>query len=160
MRTSASSTPIGISKRIFSSNTQLSNTGNTTQNTIITGTIPANSIGLNGSLHITALLTWTSSANAKTFRILFNGTQIAATALTTSSIESVYTIIRNRNSMNIQVSGNSSSNSNMGFLTAGSAAVGTYTFNMAADLPFTVTLQNVDGADTVSIEAFEIIGYY
>ncbi len=156
--TSASATTKGM-YRVYSLNTQVSNTGNTTENTIITTTIPGNSIGANGSFHIQILWSRTNNANAITGRLKFNGTLIA-TYLPSNQSGTTYTTIRNRNSLTSQASGNASSTSNAGFGSYTTAAIGTYSFDTSSPITVTLTMQNFDGADTGSTEGFEILALY
>src|SRR5688500_6060251 len=50
-----------------------SHTGNTTETTLATVTVPANAIGANGRLRVTSLWSHTNSANSKTLRVRFGG---------------------------------------------------------------------------------------
>lgn len=145
---------------ILANNTQLSNTGSTTENLVYTGTIPANSIGVNGSFHITVLYSATNNANVKTARLKFNGSTIVTAALTSTGSLNGYTIIRNRNSLTSQVSGNAGSNANIGFNVTTSGGVMTYTFDTGVAITFTITLQNANAGDATGIEAVEVIGNY
>lgn len=148
-----------VSRRVVSSNVQLSNTGSTTENTILTTSIPANSIGVNGSFHITWLQsTNANNANLKDLRIYFNGVLVSTQGANGLVSISGYSIIRNRNSMSAQVSGTTNSTNNtFGSGTSGSPT--TFTFNTAATITVTVTSQLANSADTQYLQGFEIIAY-
>ena len=147
--------------RILSTNTKVDNTGNTNENIIYTGTIPANSIGVDGSFHIIGLFSYTNSGNNKTFRIKFNGTQIGMVLTTTSVHVKGYWNIWNRHSLTAQVSFASGSSTGATFSGGtSSSGVNTYTINTGADITFTVTAQCADAGDTASIEALEVIANY
>jgi hypothetical protein len=83
-----------------------SHTGDTTETTLATITIPANSLGNNGSIRITTFWTYTSSANNKNFKIRYSGAsgtqylQLSATA--TSTLQTQQTIT-NANATNSQI---------------------------------------------------------
>lgn len=149
---------VGRVKKVLVDNTQHSNTGNTTENTVLTGTIPANSIGINGSFHITMLIsTLNNNANAKSVRVKFNGTQVCAGVTVSTLTYQTYSILRNRNSASAQVALNPTSAACGGFATGTGNAPSTFTINTAADITVTVTIQNGTGSDTVSLEAIEIL---
>jgi hypothetical protein len=138
----------------------ITHTGVGSETVIWTGTIPANSIGVNGSFHITSLITAANNANAKTVRVKFNGTNIAAYALTVSQASmSYYTIIRNRNSLTTQVSGANNSNSNGTFNSGTTQAVAVTNFNTGADITVTLSVNAVVG-DVVTIEGIEFIANF
>ncbi len=145
--------------QVLVNNVKISNTGSTTENTIYTGTIHANSIGVNGSFHIIGLWSVSNNANAKDIKVKFNGTTVLdILALTSVAATHSYTILTNRNSLSAQVSGNvSSPAANAGFGTNSGSAVSTYTINTGADITVTVTMTNGNGTDTVSLEAFQIL---
>ena len=136
------------------------NTGNTTENTILTFTIPASSIGINGSFHIIFRGSATSNTNTKSLRIKFNGTTVAqGTFTSTSCYGNWYQIFTNRNSLSANVWG-ANVDSGQQF-TKGTAAFVTGTIATASDITVTVTLQcNTSGTDTISLESLQIIAYY
>lgn len=150
---------VNLSSRIVVvSNTQLANTGSTTENIVFTGTIPGNSIGKNGSYHMTGIYSYTNNTNTKTYRIKFNGTTVATFTGTVSTANiSTYTIIRNRNSLAVQVSGPATATSNTTFNSASGGTLGTYTFDSSANITVTITCQLGTGSDTMNVEGFEII---
>lgn len=148
----------GSVHKVVVSNVQLNNTGNTNENTVLTATIPANSIGVNGSFHITMLIsTLNNNANAKTVRVKFNGNTVCSGVTVSTLSYQTYSIIRNRNSASSQVAMYFASAASGGFATGTGTAPSTFTINTAADITVTVTIQNGTGTDTVSLEAFEIL---
>lgn len=148
----------GSVHKVVVSNVQLNNTGSTTENTVFTGTIPANSIGENGSFHITMLIGSTNNANAKTVRVKFNGNVVGFGSIVSAQCYQSYFIIRNRNSLSSQVSMYSQSGASGSFASGTTAGLPTtYAINTAADITVTVTIQNATGSDTVSLDAFEIL---
>lgn len=143
---------------ILTSNVQLANTGNTTENTVYTGTIPANSIGINGHFDILGLVSTPNNANNKTFKVKFNGTTILNRVSTTSAADRWYFSIFNRNSLSAQIAPGSASGQVVGGGTSGTAPA-TYTFNTGAAITVTVTIQNAVGGDAPALEAFTIMAY-
>lgn len=142
---------------VLVSNVQLVNTGNTTENTLYTGTIPASSIGTNGSFAITLLTSATNNANAKTINIKIGGTTIASiTNMVSNAFGKYYITLHNRNSASVQVAGNNGSQAQVGFGTS-TIAPATYAFNTAGSLTLTITAQNAVGTDAVNIEAFQLV---
>lgn len=148
------------SKRIVSLNTKTDNTGSTTENTVFTGTIPGGSIGVNGSFHIISLTSYTNNANTKTYKVKFNGTIVSQWTSTTNVSIRIYSIVWNRNSLSAQVSAGVASGANATFNANTATAPTTFTFDTSADITVTITIQNASGADTASMEAFEIIANY
>lgn len=143
---------------ILTSNVQISNTGNTTENTVYTGTIPANSIGLNGHFDIIGLVSTPNNANNKTFKVKFNGTTVLNRVSTTSAADRWNFSIFNRNSLSAQIAPSSLSGQVVGGGTSGTAPA-TYTFNTGAAITVTVTIQNAVIGDSSALEAFTIIAY-
>lgn len=147
----------GFARVILVNNTQLSNTGNTTENTLFTGTIPANSIGIDGSYEIILLASCTNNANAKTINVKIGGTTIAnITNLASNAFGKYYITIHNRHSASSQFSGNNGSQAQIGFGVS-TLTPTTYTFNTATNLTLTITAQNGNSGDTISIEAFRLV---
>lgn len=145
--------------QILVSNVALSNTGNTTENTVYTGTIPANSVGVNGSFHIVMMISSTNNVNAKTVRVKFNGTTVATSDMASTAFRKNIISIHNRNSLTSQVSGAHDSQAQLGTGTS-SIPRATYSFNTGADITVTITIQNANAADTTSLEAFQLIRYF
>lgn len=147
----------GSVHKVVVSNVQLNNTGNTNENIVLTATIPANSIGTNGSFHITMLIGQTNSANSKTIKVKFNGTQVCQAGVTSCACYQAYSIIRNRNSLSSQVAMYAASAASGAFVSGTSGTISTFTIDTASPITVTVTIQNANGTETASLEAFEIL---
>lgn len=143
-------------KRLFVNNTSASVTGTTSETTVYSYTIPAGTMGVNSSLHIPFILTWTNNANAKTFRIRINGTVVAQYGPTTNATGRFYFIISNRNSLSSQITGGASSQStNLGFNAAITGGAGTYSFDFSQSQTITFTIQLGNSADAAAFEMLE-----
>jgi hypothetical protein len=147
--------PVGT-MQVLASNVALSHTGNTTETTVYTGTIPANSIGANGSLDFFLLASATNNANAKTIRFKLNGTTVLLYNAASLSSGAGRARIANRNSLSAQVGMPNSSTAAWG-LTGSSAGVSTFSINTGADITLTVTIQNAVAGDTTAVEAFHVV---
>lgn len=143
-------------RNVSVNNTQLSHTGNTTETTVFTDTIPASSIGPNGTFMFTFLSSSNNSAGTKTIRVKFNGTSIYSYSPTTSIAQRSQGQISNRNSMSSQVAGPIAVT---GFGVGSANAIQTFAINTAADIIVTVTIQLSNGADNAAVEAFMITAY-
>jgi hypothetical protein len=153
-------TALGL-KQIIASNIKISNTGNTTENIVYTGTIPANSIGVNGFFQIRMLTSaLANNANAKTFRIKFNGTTIATSSALASNLSARLIVeLFNRNSLSSQIGGAAAALISTNY-TSSTVAFSNFTFNTAADITLTVTILNAVGTDTSSLESIQVIGIF
>ncbi|MBV5313776.1 MAG: hypothetical protein JZU47_10800 [Prolixibacteraceae bacterium] len=141
--------------KVISDNAQHTAVNTLAETTIFTGTIPANSIGANGSFHIYALLSMVNSANSKLFKVKLNGTQIGAISATTFSSYYATWSIKNR-SLTSQLSMIPTSGSSSGY-TGHTSAVQTYSLNTAADMTLTVTVTMGVNTETAGIEALEVL---
>lgn len=120
-----------------------SHTGDTNETALATVTIPANSLGANGQLRITAL--WAASGtNTKTVRIRFHGAagvQFINRALTTQVSWMTFTIIQNRNATNSQIGTNEGPNNSFAQNTSANVTASVDT-TLARDIVFTCQLTN------------------
>lgn len=146
-------TPRGVAYLLARSAVAASHTGSTSETTLATVTVPAGAMGANGHLRIRTL--WSAganNANAKTPRIRFDaGTTIAQLALANQLSVQDDREIANRNSAASQVffqGGTSYSYSTL--------AIGTTTVNTVAARDLTFTIQLADGADTATLEYYEV----
>lgn len=147
-------------RTIATRRTTASWTGSTAETTVYTATVPANTLGANGSLHFISTLKWSNNANAKTMRIKVNGTTIYQYGPTTNQTLRAYTILSNRNATNVQVAGGPTGGTvNAGFNSASTSDVATFTFDTTADLTITLTVQLGNSGDTAGWEDFEIIAH-
>jgi hypothetical protein len=145
-----------MARNVSVNNTQLSHTGNTTETTVFTDTIPGNTLGVNGSFFTTLMLSYTNNANNKIVRVKFNGTQVFSYTGTTAIAARVQHQVSNRNSLTSQVG---SSSGMIGFGTAASNGIQTYTFDTSQDIIVTVTIALANAADTMSLESFIITAF-
>ena len=144
----------GIVRVLAASGAKISNTGNTTENTMATISVPASAMGPNGFVRVTSLWTTNGNTNTKTCRVRFNATAITtishatATQLTAQAI----TVIQNRNSLASQVG---AAISNYGADVAVNAAQVTSTHDTSGALNITLTAQCVtSGTDTIDLERY------
>lgn len=139
------------------SGTKLSNTGNTTKNTLASITLPANSMGPNG--YVLIHHTWTCTTlntNTKTAEITFGGTTVFSVNMTSAShvTNQAITLIQNRNGAGNQIStiGGSSGN---GVIAAGSVV--TASVDTTQDVTISFKAQCVtSGSDNLDLERYII----
>ena len=89
-------------------NTDLTVPADTSEDTLVTITVPANSIGANGCITVTTAWSYTASTNVKTMRVHYSGAAGTAylSAVTTANTQfaaTLYTKICNRNATNSQI---------------------------------------------------------
>ena len=104
--TGAVSAPFSpLTKVLAASGAKIANTGNTTENTLVTVNVPANSLGPNGYLRVWTLWTTTGNTNSKAMRVKFGGTAFTSASHSTATAltASIVTIIQNRNATNAQI---------------------------------------------------------
>lgn len=136
--------------------TATSYTGGTTEQTLYSTTIPANTLGPNGVLRISVAFTMTNNANSKKFKIKFGPGGSETTffdstplgSLANAPDVSVGVMIRNRNATNAQVG-----YVNQGF---GPAVKTTGTVDTTAGSNLIITGQLTNGADTMAIESVTV----
>jgi hypothetical protein len=151
----------GLGRMVISDNTQKTNTGNTTENTVFTGTIKANSLGANGTCEIRILVTWPSNTNNKNFKIKINGTNILSVGATTSQSGNWMVRFSNRGVTNSQIF-EAPSGANAGQIGWGTSANGitTAAFDTTQDLTLTVTCTDAVSTDVQTVESIQVIVYY
>ena len=132
-------------------------TSNTNNAVIYTDTIPANSIGANGTFHIQYFGISTGTAATKYINVKFNETEVSRIQIAASNFQQQgYTYIANNNSLTNQSAPGTGSGSSSIF--AGTnIAPAAYTFNTAADIIVTVTVQ-VTSPDTAGFGFINILG--
>lgn len=129
----------------------VSHTGNTTETTLATITIPAGAMGANGQVEIQTIFTYTNNANTKTIRHRFGGTQYAGSAATTTGYTPLHSRIANRGATNSQYG-----NGNSGFVAATGAGV-TSAVDTTAAVDITLTAQLGNAADTITLESYHVV---
>jgi hypothetical protein len=138
------------------SSVAVSVTGTTTETNLVTITVPANRMGANGRLRITAHWSYTNSANNKIQRIRFAGTQLFASTQTTTTQQKVISEIGNRNSLSSQVTGVGGTVDGLG---AGTALV-TTTHDTASNQNITLTGQLANAGETITLESYVVELFY
>lgn len=124
----------------------------TAENTFVTLTIPANSMGLNGVLQIRTRWSYVNSATSKTMRIKFGGTNFQEIVTTTTVALTLITAIQNRNATNSQIG------AAVGVIGFGSATTGLVTaaVNTAADVTLLITGQQAAIGQTIILEGYDV----
>jgi hypothetical protein len=129
-------------------------TATTSETILATINIPANSMGPNGIIRVTTIVTNTNSVDAKTARVRFGGiggTDYLGSAQTTQTNMHTYRLIQNRNSLSSQI-GTASGLSNV--MAPTSVAPATSTVNTGADTTIVITGQLANAADTMTLESY------
>lgn len=130
----------------------------TSEDTLATISVPANTLGANGSLRITTHWSFTSSANTKTMRVRFSGAAGATYFQINGTTQQFYTVtttIANRNATNSQ-GGNSA------FVTAAASAglQSTSALTSAVDTTATTSVvisgQKALGSETMTLEGYTV----
>jgi len=144
----------GIVRVLAASGAKISNTGNTTENTLATISVPASAMGPNGFVRVTSLWTTTANTNTKTCVVKFNGTAFTSFSHTTAAhlTTQAFSIIQNRNSLASQIG---QALSNYGSGAGVNAAQVTSTHDTSGALNITLTAQCVtSGTDTIDLERY------
>jgi len=129
-------------------------TGNTSETTLATITVPAGAMGPNGILRITTLWSLTNNANNKTCRVRFSGasgTQFVAAVLPSAQSAQNICIIRNRNSASSQVGHTSGTFNSYNFNTG---AITTASVDTSVATTIVISVQLASGTDTASLESY------
>lgn len=133
-----------------------SHTGDLTETTLATITLPAGAMGANGKVEIQARWSFSGTAGTKTPKIKFGGTAIIA-----SNVGATITAYRhnsevaNRNATNSQytfVDGMNSSAASL--MTTGTLAIDT-----TASVSITITGTLANAADTITLESYQVLLY-
>jgi hypothetical protein len=128
-------------------------TGNTNENTTVSFVVPAGSIGPNGELRISGMLTLTNNANNKTIRVKYGATTLWTASPTSAASFRFDIVLANRNSQSSQVNSFSSSTS----YGNSANAVGTSSIDFSADQTITITLQLATGTDSMTLEQYRAV---
>ena len=134
---------------LSSGGVQVSHTGDTNEFTLATITVPANAMGANGAIRVTATWSNNNSATGKTFRIKFGGNNYISGTATTNICTRAQTEIHNRNATNSQVGGFSAAS---GF--GGSTTLITSAVDTTSAVTILITGQLALLTDTVSLENY------
>lgn len=124
----------------------------TSENTLVSITIPGGTIGANGRLVVETSFTITASTNSKTWRVRLGGTTLhsgvtaSATAVTFDSIAR----IANRNSESSQIGSTFTGNG------AVSTSLPTGTVDTSVDQTLIITGQKASGGETMTLAQYSI----
>lgn len=134
------------------SGTAVTAPNDTSEDTLATIAIPANSIGANGKVIVSLNFQTTNDANAKTIRVKFGGTTIASNNFASVSGGLIQVWIANANATGTQ------SNSSWVIVTtgAGYAAATSSSIDTTAAQNIVVTCQKANGADTVVMVDYSV----
>lgn len=139
---------LGTWRVLAQSSVAAAHTGDTTETTLASVVIPAGAMGPNGRVRITSLWSATNSANNKTMRHKFGGTNYFAQNMTTQLSWRHQSEIGNRNAANSQVgNGNNSVGS-------GGQVPNTSALDTTASVTVLLTGQLANAADTVTLESY------
>jgi len=126
-------------------------TGDTNEFTFATVPVAAGLIGPNDRIEVSALFTYTNSANTKNLKLKFGGLQFRNLAVTTSATIELLTFIANRNSLTSQI-GPVNGVVNVGAASASSPITQAVNTAIANDITLTGTLTL--GTETVTLESY------
>jgi hypothetical protein len=132
-------------------------TGNdTTEDTLATIPVPANSMGANSCLQINTLWDYTGSTNSKSLRVRFSGASgtayLSVATSTASNVSANYiTRICNRNATNSQIGG--AAGGAIGVATAG---LTTSSVDTSAPTTIVITGQKGSAGETLQLDAYEV----
>jgi len=130
-------------------------TGTTSETTLATAPVPAQAMGPNGVLRVTSLWSYTNSANIKTLKVAFGGSNFLFVAPTTTATFQAVTTIGNRNAANAQVGPPSAAASTGGMgATAAARVTASIDTTVAQDVAFKATLANA--GETITLESYVV----
>lgn len=145
----------GVPKLVVSGAVEVPHTGDTSETTLKTVTIPANSMGPNGYTEVLLTGQHTPNANNKTYRVRFGGT-LVGTAIPTTSASGVWRfIISNVNATNVQKSSPLAGVDGVSGNAVGSAAIDT-----TADVTLLITGLLANGADSIAVADLKVWTVY
>lgn len=143
---------------IGQSNVAVSCGADTTEDTLATITVPANSMGANGRLRITTTWTTTNSANSKTLKVKFGGTSYGTMVITASAATMDMRTVGNRNATNSQVG--SSSGTIGGFGNSSATAPITSAIDTTASTTVAITGQKASSGELLTLESYSVELFY
>lgn len=135
------------------SSVAVSHTGDTNETTLATISVPANRMGANGRLRVTAHWSYTNSGNNKITRVRFGGSQATATTNTTTAQQKLMVDIGNRNSLSSQIVGIPGSSDALGTTTT---AVTTLSIDTTSDRNVTITGALANTGETITLENYTV----
>jgi len=146
--------PVNAVRVLCASAVAVSAAADTTENVLATCTVPANALGLSGTLRITTTWAYTNSANTKTLRVRYSGaagTAFTSLAPTTTASAYLLTLITNRNATNAQIGGALSTG--LGFSASSGVAV-TASVVTTADTTVVITGQKTVSGETLTLDRY------
>jgi hypothetical protein len=129
-------------------------TGDTSETTLATVTVPAGAMGANGRIRVTTLWSVTNSANNKTLRVRFGGaagTAFTNATITTQATHRHQTEWSNRNSASSQAGGPAAGTGGFGSATG---ALVTAAQNTANAVDIVISGQLANSGETVTLESY------
>lgn len=127
-------------------------TGTISETVLATIPIPAGAMGVDGSLRVTTLWSYTNSANIKNCRVKIGSTVISVFSQTATAGMQRMDFLRNRGSLASQVAFPNSTNP-FGTTTA---AVPTYAFDMSVEQILTLTGELANPGETITLQGYTI----
>ncbi len=138
------------------SNTVSSVSSGTTEVQLASITIPAGSMGANGTLRVTTNWSYTNSGNTKTFRVRFGGSSgtgyLSSTATTTATARDQKEICNN-NATNSQKGYNSGFS---GTFNTSSSAFSTGSIDTTSSTTVYISGQTASSGETITLESFTV----
>lgn len=131
----------------------IAHTGTTSETTLASVQIPANELGANGILRIESLWEYTNSANNKTLKVQFGGTNFQNVVPTTTNSFRAIVTVKNVNATNVQVGASSSMAIDGGMGTEGAATTaGAVDTTANQNVDFKATLAN--SGETITLKSW------
>lgn len=122
-------------------------TGSTSEVAVLTATIPAGLLGINGGVRVTYGCSYTNNANSKTIRLKLGATALRATVRNTSGVDNYTDMVRNRGVVAAQHV--------MLAMWSGSSIVSsqtTSTVDMTVSNDLVISIQLASAGDTATLE--------
>ena len=144
----------GAVKPLCASGAAVSAPADTSEDILATCTVPANTLGANGSLRVWTLFSTTNSANAKNVRVRYSGaagTQFLVVTMTTSTTLQHMALITNRGATNSQVG-----YANGQPFSTSTTAVATSAVDTTAATDVVVTCQKASAGETCTLERYVV----
>jgi hypothetical protein len=155
--------PIAAAKNLQSSivlaqsSVPKSHSGDTSEFTLATITIPAGAIGANGRVEVKAEFSYPSSTNSKTFKVKFGGTTVFSGGAGTTTSDTVSAYIANRG---VSAQRYSAMHVNSaGTLATGTTPAGTAAVNTTGSVDIVITGTLASAAETLNLESYQVILY-
>lgn len=145
-----------VSSFLAKSGTVASCPADTTEDTLATIAVGANTLGTNGWMRITTNWSFTNNGNNKTLRVRYSGaagTQYLGTTLTTQQYTMVQTIIANAGATNSQ-RGNSQTITFAGVTGTTAATAQTSAVDTTASTTIVITGQKGSAGDALTLESY------